>query len=141
MPQAPPALATDAPLVVDMSSNFCARPVDVSKYGVIYAGAQKNIGPAGVTIVIVREDLLGAPRPDTPTMLNWTVAAENGSMYNTPPCWAIYMCGLVFAHMLEQGGLQATERRNEEVCVGPLPAGGGVGGAVSMPAGWGGGVP
>jgi phosphoserine aminotransferase len=97
----------DAPggsvLVVDMSSNFLSKPVDVAKFGVIYAGAQKNVGPAGVTIVIVRKDLMGAARPDTPAILDWKTM--EGSMYNTPPCWSIYMCGLVFAHMLAQGGL------------------------------------
>ncbi|KAL6782886.1 PST1 [Auxenochlorella protothecoides x Auxenochlorella symbiontica] len=111
--KAPPSVG-DAPLVVDMSSNFCARPVDVSKYGVIYAGAQKNIGPAGVTIVIVREDLLGRARASTPAMLDWSVAAKDGSMYNTPPCWSIYMCGLVFAHVLANGGLEAVEANNEK---------------------------
>ena len=108
-----PAGLEGVPLVADMSSNFCARPVDVARFGVIYAGAQKNVGPAGVTIVIVREDLLGAPREGTPAMLNWTSMAKEGSMANTPPCWSIYVCGLVFRHMLEHGGLAAQEATNE----------------------------
>ena len=78
-------------LVADMSSNFCSKPVNVSEYGVIYGGAQKNIGPAGDTIVIVRKDLLGHARPECPTMLDWAVAAEAKSMYNTPPCFSIYV--------------------------------------------------
>ena len=78
-------------LVADMSSNFCSKPVDVSEYGVIYGGAQKNIGPAGVTIVIAREDLIGSARPECPTMLDWEVAADARSMYNTPPCFSIYV--------------------------------------------------
>ena len=85
------APAANGVLVADMSSNFCSKPVDVSEYGVIYGGAQKNIGPAGVTIVIVREDLIGNARPECPTMLDWEVAAEAKSMYNTPPCFSIYV--------------------------------------------------
>lgn len=100
-------------LIADMSSNILSKPVDVSKYGVIYAGAQKNIGPAGVAIVIVREDLLGLSRPDIPVMLDWKTAAENDSMYNTPPCYSIYICGLVFAKLLREGGLAAMQARNE----------------------------
>jgi phosphoserine aminotransferase len=92
-----------------MSSNFLSKPVDVSKFGVIYAGAQKNVGPAGVTIVIIRKDLLGKARPDTPAILDWKVM--EGSMYNTPPCWAIYVCGLVFAHALKEGGLAAAAEK------------------------------
>eukprot|EP00887_Chlorella_sp_A99_P000991 scaffold5.g991.t1 len=86
-------------------------------YGLIYAGAQKNIGPAGVTVVIVREDLLGKARPITPVMLDYAVAAADGSMYNTPPCWAIYICGLVFAKMLRDGGLKAAQAFNEKVTI------------------------
>lgn len=100
-------------LIADMSSNFISKPVDVSKYGIIYAGAQKNVGPAGVTIAIVREDLIGKARATTPTMLDYKIHAENDSMYNTPPCWAIYMCGLVFAKLLKQGGLEAQLKLNE----------------------------
>lgn len=95
----------DMPLVVDMSSTILSRPIDVSQYGVIYAGAQKNIGPAGLTVVIVRDDLLNQERSETPTMLSWKVAAENESMYNTPPTYAVYLAGLVFQWLKEQGGL------------------------------------
>lgn len=96
-----------------MSSNFFSKPVDVSKYGVIYGGAQKNIGPAGVTIVIVREDLLGKARAITPTMLDYAIMAENESLYNTPPCYAIYVCGLVFERLLKLGGLSAVAAANQ----------------------------
>lgn len=99
-------------LVADMSSNFLSKPINVEDYGVIYAGAQKNVGPAGVTIVIVREDLLGKAQKTTPTMLDWNVMAESDSLHNTPPCYAIYMCGLVFEQLLEMGGLEEMERRN-----------------------------
>lgn len=99
-------------LIADMSSNIMSKPVDVSKYGVIYAGAQKNVGPAGVTIVIVREDLIGHCRTDAPTMLDWKTAADNDSMYNTPPCYSIYLCGLVFEKLLKEGGLKEMERKN-----------------------------
>ncbi len=96
------------PLVADLSSCLLSEPLDVSRYGVIYAGAQKNIGPAGLTLVIVREDLLGRHRPDTPAMLQWKLMADNGSMYNTPPCYAIYMAGLVFKWLRDEvGGLEA----------------------------------
>lgn len=111
--KAPPNVG-DKVLIADMSSNFLSKPVDVSKYGMIYAGAQKNVGPAGVTIVIIREDLLGKSRPATPVMLDYATQAADGSMYNTPPCWAIYMCGLVFAKMLRDGGIQAVRAYNEE---------------------------
>lgn len=110
--QSPPAVDASVPLVADMSSNFISRPVDVSKFGVIYAGAQKNVGPAGATIVIVRDDLIGKARPGTPTMLDWQTQVENGSMYNTPPCWAIYICGLVFRQLVKEGGLAAVQQRN-----------------------------
>ncbi|CAL8468684.1 g8224 [Coccomyxa elongata] len=100
-----------ATLVADMSSNFCSKPVDVSKYGLIYAGAQKNIGPAGVVVVIVREDLVGDARPETPVTLNFK--EMEGSMYNTPPCWSIYVCGLVFKHLLAAGGLPAVKANND----------------------------
>lgn len=101
------------PLVADMSSCICSEPVDVSKFGLIYAGAQKNIAPAGLTIVIVRSDLVGNARPDTPAMLDYALAAENDSMYNTPPCWCIYMAKLVFDWILSIGGLEEMKRRNE----------------------------
>lgn len=100
------------PLVADMSSNLLSRPVDVSKYGLIYGGAQKNIGPAGLTIVIVREDLLGQALPITPSAFDFTVVAENGSMYNTPPTYAIYIAGLVFRWIKARGGLAAMEAHN-----------------------------
>ena len=102
----------DVPLVADMSSNILSRPIDVSKYGLIYAGAQKNIGPAGVTVVIVREDLLGQTVPGTPTVFDYKVQAEAESMYNTPPTYGIYIAGLVFKHLLAKGGLVAMEAQN-----------------------------
>lgn len=102
------------PLVADMSSCILSEPVDVSKFGVIYAGAQKNIGPAGLTVVIVREDLLGNEKAITPTMLSYKVQAENGSMYNTPPCYSIYMAKLVFEWIKDLGGLEAMKKKNEE---------------------------
>jgi phosphoserine aminotransferase len=95
----------DVPLVADMSSTILSRPMDVSRYGVIYAGAQKNIGPAGLTVVIVRKDLMGQSLDSTPTMFNYQVQADNGSMYNTPPTYSWYLAGLVFAWVKEQGGL------------------------------------
>ena len=101
------------PLVADMSSCIISEPVDVSRFGVIYAGAQKNMAPAGLTLVIVREDLLGKARPETPTMLNWQIMAENDSMYNTPPCYCIYVAKLVYEWILGMGGLEEMKRRNE----------------------------
>ena len=95
----------NVPLVADMSSTILSRPIDVSRYGVIYAGSQKNIGPAGLTVVIVRKDLMGQPLASTPTMFNYQVQADNGSMYNTPPTYSWYLAGLVFAWLKEQGGL------------------------------------
>lgn len=100
------------PLVTDMSSDILSRPVDVSRYGLIYAGAQKNIGPSGLVVVIVREDLLGRARSICPTMLNYKIAADNGSMYNTPSTFAWYLSGLVFEWLKEQGGVEAMEKRN-----------------------------
>ena len=104
----------DVPLVCDMSSNILSKPVDVSKYGLIYAGAQKNIGPAGLTIVIVRDDLIGKAVPTPPTMLDYKIHADNDSMYNTPPTYGIYIAGLVFQWLKRQGGLAAMERKNLE---------------------------
>ena len=104
----------DIPLVADLSSCILSEPVDVSKFGVIYAGAQKNMAPAGLTVVIVREDLLGKARKETPTMLDYKVMADNGSMYNTPPCYCIYMAKLVYDWILELGGLTAMKARNEK---------------------------
>jgi phosphoserine aminotransferase len=100
------------PLVADMSSTILSRPIDVSRFGLIYAGAQKNIGPAGLTIVIVREDLLGQTLPATPTMLDYKVQADNDSMYNTPPTYAWYLAGLVFEWLKGLGGLEAMGKIN-----------------------------
>jgi len=103
----------EVPLVADMSSNIMSRPIDVSKYGLIYAGAQKNMGPSGLTIVIVRDDLLGHALPITPSAFNYQLQAENDSMYNTPPTYAIYIAGLVFNHIKAMGGLEAMEAHNK----------------------------
>ncbi len=103
----------DVPLVCDMSSSILSGPLDVSRFGVIYAGAQKNIGPAGLTLVIVRDDLLERALPNTPTMFNYRVMAENGSMFNTPPTYAWYLAGLVFDWLRhDMGGLEAMDRLN-----------------------------
>ncbi|KAJ9703891.1 hypothetical protein PVL29_005254 [Vitis rotundifolia] len=102
----------DRLLIADMSSNFCSKPVDVSKFGLIYAGAQKNVGPSGVTIVIVRKDLIGNAQEITPIMFDYKIHVENNSLYNTPPCYGIYMCGLVFEDLLAQGGLKEVEKKN-----------------------------
>jgi len=104
----------DVPLVADVSSSFLSRPIDVARHGLIYGGAQKNIGPAGLTIVIVRDDLLGQANPGTPTMLDYKAHADADSMLNTPPTWAIYVAGLVFQWLVRQGGLAAVEARNVE---------------------------
>ncbi|NWG73649.1 MAG: 3-phosphoserine/phosphohydroxythreonine transaminase, partial [Rubrivivax sp.] len=103
----------DVPLVADMSSNILSRPVDVSRYGLIYAGAQKNIGPAGLTIVIVRDDLVGQALPITPSVFDYKQLADNDSMLNTPPTYAIYIAGLVFQWLKDQGGLDAIAAHNE----------------------------
>ena len=103
----------DVPLVADMSSCILSEPVDVSKFGLIYAGAQKNVGPAGVTIVIIREDLIGEAMDITPTMLKYSIHAENASLYNTPPCYGIYVCGLVFKYLKELGGVGAMAEINK----------------------------
>ena len=100
------------PLVADMSSHILSRPVDVSRYGMIYAGAQKNIGPAGLAIVIVREDLLGQTVTGTPMMLNYKVQADNESMLNTPPTYSVYIAGLTFQWLKRGGGLAAMEKQN-----------------------------
>lgn len=104
----------DIPLVADMSSCILSEPVDVSRFGVIYAGAQKNMAPAGLTVVIVREDLLGGALPITPAMLDWKLAADNDSMYNTPPCYTIYMAKLVYEYLLSIGGLEVMQKLNRE---------------------------
>jgi phosphoserine aminotransferase len=104
---------SDAPLVADMSSTLLSRPIDVSRFGVIYAGAQKNIGPAGLAIVIVREDLLGHARRETPGVIDYKTMAENDSMWNTPSTLSWYFAGLVFEWLAEQGGLEAMGKINE----------------------------
>src|SRR5690606_24109687 len=106
--------AGDVPLVADISSNFLSRPVDVAKHALLYGGAQKNIGPAGLTIVIVRKELLGRARAGTATMLDYKVHADADSMLNTPPTWAVYIAGLVFQWLKRQGGVPAIEERNVE---------------------------
>lgn len=103
----------DVPLVADMSSCILSEPVDVSKFGLIYAGAQKNMGPAGLTVVIIREDLIGNAMEMTPTMFNYKIHADNGSMYNTPPTYGIYILGLVLGWIKEMGGLTEMEKRNK----------------------------
>lgn len=102
------------PLVADMSSNILSRPIDVSKYGLIYGGAQKNIGPAGLTIVIVREDLIGNALPITPSAFDYKQQADNDSMYNTPPTYSVYIAGLVFQWLKKQGGLSAIAEYNRK---------------------------
>ncbi len=99
----------DVPLVADMSSTILSRPIDVNQYGVIYAGAQKNIGPAGLTIVVVRKDLMGKSNSHCPTMLDYQTAADNDSMYNTPPTYSLYLAGLVFKWLKAQGGVAQME--------------------------------
>jgi len=102
----------DVPLVADMSSDILSRPIDVNRYGLIYGGAQKNIGPAGLTIIIVREDLLGRAMPITPSAFDLKQQADNDSMLNTPPTYTIYIAGLVFKWLKKQGGLKAMEAHN-----------------------------
>lgn len=105
----------DVPLVADVSSCILSEPLDVSKFGVLYAGAQKNMAPAGLTVAIVREDLLGRAGADVPTMLDYKTHADNGSMYNTPPCYTIYICKLVLEWLRDEiGGLEAMKARNEK---------------------------
>jgi phosphoserine aminotransferase len=103
----------ETPLVADMSSNILSRPIDVSKFGMIYAGAQKNIGPAGLTIVIIREDLIGHAMDICPAMLNYDIHGRNDSMYNTPPTYAWYLAGLVFKWIKEKGGVEGIGEMNE----------------------------
>jgi phosphoserine aminotransferase len=104
----------DVPLVVDMSSNILSKPIDVSKFGLIYAGAQKNIGPSGLSVVIVRDDLLDLAMPETPTFLHYQTMANYGSMYNTPPTYSWYLAGLVFKWLKEQGGVDSIAQKNSE---------------------------
>ena len=107
-----PTAQGDTPIVADMSSHILSRVIDVSKYGVIFAGAQKNIGPAGLTLAIVREDLIGHALPICPSAFDWKLVADADSMYNTPPTYGIYIAGLVFAHLKRQGGVAEIEKRN-----------------------------
>jgi phosphoserine aminotransferase len=102
------------PLVADMSSTLLSRPLDVSRFGLIYAGAQKNLGPSGLTVVIIRKNLLGHALPQTPSMLNYKLVADNGSLYNTPPTFAVYLAGLVFQWIKRQGGLEALGQVNQQ---------------------------
>jgi phosphoserine aminotransferase len=106
------ALGCDAPLVVDFSSHVASRPVDWSRVGLAFGGAQKNLGPAGLTLVIVREDLMGQALPHCPSAFNYQLVADNQSMYNTPPTYSIYIAGLVFQWLKKQGGIAAMEQRN-----------------------------
>ncbi len=102
-------------LVSDVSSMFLSEPMDVTKYGLVYGGVQKNVGPAGVVIVVIREDLItDSPLPGTPTMLTYKTHADAASLYNTPPCYNIYICGLVFKWLLDMGGLEVMKKKNEE---------------------------
>jgi phosphoserine aminotransferase len=109
-----PTVQGDTPIVADMSSHILSRQVDVSKYGVIYAGAQKNIGPAGLTIVLVREDLIGHALPICPSIFDWKLVSDANSMFNTPPTYSIYIAGLTFQWLKKQGGVAALEKRNIE---------------------------
>jgi phosphoserine aminotransferase len=109
-----PKTPDDVPLVCDMSSNMTDKVIDPKKFGVIYAGAQKNIGPAGVTLVIIREDLLDRIPEDTPTMQKWKTHAQKDSLFNTGPCWAIYMCKLALEHLKNIGGIPEIEKRNRK---------------------------
>ena len=112
--QAEPVSLQGVPLVCDMSSDFLSRPVEVGKYGLIYAGAQKNAGPAGVTVVILRQDLLERVPAGLPVMLDYKVQVAGGSMHNTPPCFAIYMVGLVLKWLKGEGGVAEIARRNQQ---------------------------
>ena len=109
-----PEIDDDVPLVADASSHIMSRPLDVSKYGCLYAGAQKNIGPSGLTLVVVRDDLLGAAHPMTPSVFDYTQQAANGWMLNTPPTFAVYLAGLTFKWLKKQGGLAGIEKQNIE---------------------------
>jgi len=112
-PQLPP-ISDNVPLVADMSSNILSEPYDVTKFGIIYAGAQKNIGPAGMAIVIIKKSLIGKAMDFTPKMFNYATHAEGKSMFNTPPCFTIYIAGLVFEWLIEKGGIGAIKTYNEE---------------------------
>lgn len=112
--QFPTDPVTNAPLVCDMSSDILSRPIDVSRYALLYAGAQKNMGPAGATLVIVSDELLARHKANLPPMLDYRVHVKNDSMYNTPTTWSIYICGLVYKQLLATGGLEGAQARNEE---------------------------
>ena len=104
----------DKVLIADVSSCALSQPLDISKFGMVYFGAQKNVAPAGLVVAIIREDLLGNARPTTPVMMNYKVQADADSLYNTPPCWCIYICKLVLEWIKALGGLEAMEKRNQE---------------------------
>ena len=104
----------DKVLIADVSSCALSQPLDISKFGMVYFGAQKNVAPAGLVVAIIREDLLGNARPTTPVMMNYKVQADADSLYNTPPCWCIYICKLVLEWIKALGGLEAMEKRNRE---------------------------
>ena len=104
----------DKVLIADVSSCALSQPLDISKFGMVYFGAQKNVAPAGLVVAIIREDLLGNARPTTPVMMNYQVQADADSLYNTPPCWCIYICKLVLEWIKALGGLEAMEKRNQE---------------------------
>jgi phosphoserine aminotransferase len=109
-----PRPSSTVPLIVDMSSSFLTQPIDVSRFGMIFAGAQKNVGPSGLVVAIIRDDLLDMALPYTPCMLNYTIHAQHRSMYNTPPTFAIYVAGRMFEWLLEQGGLETMQQRCRE---------------------------
>lgn len=109
-----PNFSTDKIVIADYSSAILSRPLDISRFGVIYSSAQKNIGLAGITLIIIREDLLGLARKSTPSIFNYKILSENNSLYNTPPTFALYLSGLVFKWLKEQGGLGEIEKRNQE---------------------------
>ncbi len=109
-----PVAPAGVPLICDTSSDFVSRPVEVSKYAMLYAGAQKNAGPAGVVVAIIRDDMLERVPANLPAMLDYKLMAENGSLYNTPPCWSIYIVGLVFQWAKKLGGLEAVAKRNRD---------------------------
>ena len=108
-----PEVEAGVPLIADMSSNFMSKPIDIQKYSMIYAGAQKNVGPSGAVVVIIKKDFLATAQSGLPSMLDYQIHAKNGSMYNTPPCWTIYMIGLVMKWVEEMGGLEKIAINNQ----------------------------
>jgi phosphoserine aminotransferase len=108
-----PEVEAGVPLIADMSSNFMSKPIDIQKYSMIYAGAQKNVGPSGAVVVIIKKDFLATAQSGLPSMLDYQIHAKNGSMYNTPPCWTIYMIGLVMKWVEEMGGLDKIDMNNQ----------------------------